>query len=73
MAYISRQCVTCEDCTKQCAGKFSGKDENGKKFYGQMYTCDNKNCTINRIRKRGEKQLHALEEQDRHYRMQKRR
>lgn len=67
MAYISRQCVDCGDCTKRCAGEFRGKDENGKRFYGQMYLCDNRDCEINRTRKRGRKQFHVLEAQDRKF------
>ena len=72
MAYISRQCVDCEDCTKRCAGEFCGKDENGKRFCGQMYLCDNSNCAINRMRKRGEKQLHVLEAQEKRRQIQQR-
>lgn len=52
MAYISRECMECTDKTKKFAGGYSGKDENGKRFHGRMYSCDNAACEINRARLR---------------------
>lgn len=62
MAYISRQCVVCKECTKRCAGKYTGKDENGKPFAEPMYLCENSLCRINMERARGQKQLRILVE-----------
>lgn len=61
MAYFSLQCVACQDSTKRYAGIYKGKDENGQRFCGRMYLCDNSACKINIERIRGEKQLHRLE------------
>lgn len=60
MAYISQKCVTCKDRTKRCAGTYSGKDEDGVQFSGQMYLCSNQSCEINIERMRGQKQLRAM-------------
>lgn len=70
MAYISRECVTCTDRTKRSAGKFKGRDENGKFFSGDMYTCDNCYCQINIERMRTQKKLRQQEADstDRHWR-----
>ncbi len=57
MAYLSRQCVDCQENTKRREGKFWGKDEKGQPFSGPMYHCDNRACRINRERERGERYL----------------
>ena len=59
MAYISRQCVECQEHTKRFDGEFRGKDETGAPFCGPMYSCDNARCWINVERERGERQLHS--------------
>lgn len=61
MAYISRECVTCTDRTKRCEGKFTGRDEDGKLFSGDMYTCENGICPINMERMRTQKRLRQQE------------
>lgn len=58
MAYISSKCIECKDRTKRCAGMYSGKDENGKRFSGRMYLCDNMGCRINIDRMKSIKRLH---------------
>lgn len=64
MAYFSLQCVACSDQTKRCAGEYSGKDEDGQPFCGQMYLCGNSTCKINVERVRAEKQFHKYMMQD---------
>lgn len=61
MAYFCTQCVNCADHSKQSAGEYSARDEDGQRFAGEMYLCANKACRINIERQRGEKQCHALE------------
>ena len=62
MACISRECVTCADPTKRCEGKYHGRDEKGKCFSGDMYTCSNSNCQINIERMRTQRRLRLVEE-----------
>lgn len=64
MAYFSLQCVACSDHTKQCAGAYSGTDEDGQPFCGQMYLCSNATCRINTERVRAEKQFRKYMAQD---------
>ena len=59
MAYISNQCVACTDNSKRVAGKFSGRDEKGRRFSGNMYECDNQTCPVNMTRLRKLKKAHA--------------
>lgn len=59
MAYISRECVDCTEPTKRRAGKYSGRDEKGKRFFGQMYECDNLHCEINRKRMKTIRQVNS--------------
>ena len=61
MAFISRQCVTCTDQTKRTEGRFRGRDEEGKRFTGPMYTCSNAYCPVYLERVRSQKKLRALE------------
>lgn len=51
MAYISKKCVTCTEPSKRAAGQYSAKDENGKRFSGHLYECDNEICPIKLMRK----------------------
>lgn len=62
MAYISGKCVGCKEKTKQYAGEYSGTDENGVKFRGRMYRCNNADCDINIVRLRAEKDLRCKED-----------
>lgn len=64
MAFFSLQCAACSDRTKQCAGEYSGKDEDGQPFCGQMYLCSNSTCIINTERVRAEKQFYKNMMQD---------
>ena len=57
MAYLSRACVTCTDPTRRPAGRYSGRDEKGRRFSGRRYVCDNAGCKINREREHARKQL----------------
>lgn len=63
MAYYSLKCVECRETTKRCAGKYTARDEKGRRFWGDMYTCDNSTCRVNLERMRGEKQVHMLREE----------
>lgn len=61
MAYISQKCVSCRERTKRDAGGYSALDENGERFSGHLYLCNNSACEINQERMRGQKQLRMLE------------
>lgn len=57
MGYISRECVACKEKTKRYAGGYVGRDENGKRFHGRMYFCNNADCEINQARLRAKKAM----------------
>lgn len=68
MAYFSLQCVACQDATKRFSGEYGGQDEDGQRFDGPMYLCENRACKINAERMRGEKQLRTMEAAEKRYR-----